>query len=193
MIATGNPKPETKTYTEVEYVDFETQSELRHEYRDGDILEMTGGTPDHNQIAANLITALTFALRRKPYRAFITDQRLWIPDANTHTYPDAIVVREPLELKPGRTDTVMNPIFIAEVLSKSTRNYDLGEKFQLYRTIPNLMEYVTIEQYAPHVEHHVKTDRGWLLRDIDGLEAKLVLESIAVEVELADLYDKVEF
>ncbi|MDY6939565.1 MAG: Uma2 family endonuclease [Cyanobacteriota bacterium] len=193
MIATGNPTPETKTYTEAEYFNFETQSELRHEYRDGEILETTGGTPNHNQIAANLITALTFALRRKPYRAFITDQHLWISDANTHTYPDVMVVPEPLELKPGRRDTVMNPIFVAEVLSKSTRNYDLGEKFQLYQTIPNLMEYVTIDQYLPHIEHHVKTDRGWLLRDIDGLEAKLILESISVEVDFVDLYDKVEF
>lgn len=107
MIATGNPKPETKTYTEAEYFDFETQSDLRHEYRNGEILDMTGGTPNHNQIAANLIAALTFALRRQPYRAFIADQRLWIPDVNTHTYPDVTIVREPLELKPGQTDTVL--------------------------------------------------------------------------------------
>jgi Uma2 family endonuclease len=104
-----------------------------------------------------------------------------------------MVTAEPLELKPGRTDTVMNPIFVAEVLSKSTRNTDLGEKFQSYRTIANFQEYVTIDQYTPHIEHYVKTDRGWLLRDLDGLEAILVLESIPVEIEVVDLYDKVEF
>lgn len=193
MVATSNPQTETPTYSEQEYLDLETQSELRYEYRNGERIEMTGGTPNHNRIVIGLAAILRFALKRQAYDVFATDQRLWIPETNTYTYPDVMVTAEPLELKPGRTDTVMNPIFVAEVLSKSTRNTDLGEKFQSYRTLANFQEYVTIDQYTPHIEHYVKTDRGWLLRDLDGLEAILVLESIPVEIEVVDLYDKVEF
>lgn len=193
MVGTVESKPESKIYSEEEYLQFEVLSELRHEYHKGAIIEMAGGTPNHNQIASNCNAILNFALRRQPYRTFVTDQRLWIPDANCHVYPDIMVIREPLELKPGRKDTVMNPIFIAEVLSKSTGDYEPTDKFKAYRTIPGLMEYLIIDQYSPHLEHYVKTDRGWLLRDVDGLEGRLVLESLGVELELGDLFDKVDF
>ncbi|HEY9809429.1 MAG TPA: Uma2 family endonuclease [Halomicronema sp.] len=193
MVVTVESNPEIKTYSEEEYFELEVQSELRHEYHNGEIIEMTGGTPNHNRIALSLATILKFSLKRQPYDVFAMDQRLWIPDANLHTYPDVMVIREPLELKPGRKDTVMNPIFIAEVLSKSTGNYDRTDKFKAYRTISSLAEYLIIDQYSPHLEHYVKTDRGWLLRDVDGLEGRLILESIGVELELADLFDKVDF
>lgn len=192
MVATGDSNPKIKTYSEQEYLDLEVQSELRHEYHDGEIIEMTGGTPNHNRIALSLAAILKFSLKRQPYDVFAMDQRLWIPDANRHFYPDIMVIREPLELKPGRKDTVMNPIFIAEVFSKSTGDYDPTDKFKAYRIIPSLAEYLMIDQYTPHLEHYVKTDRGWLLRDVDGLEGRLFLESIGVELELADLFNKVD-
>ncbi|WP_282560928.1 Uma2 family endonuclease [Trichothermofontia sichuanensis] len=95
----------------------------------------------HNDIASNLLVALKLALKGQPYRIFITDQRLWIPVANLYTYPDVIVVAKPLMLQTGRTDTVTNPVFIAEVLSKATQDYDRGEKFLAYRTLPSFQEY----------------------------------------------------
>jgi Uma2 family endonuclease len=143
---------ETKYYTIDEYLELETASETRHEYCNGEIIPMTGGTPDHNDIASNLVALLKAALKTKPYRVFILDQRLWIPSANLYAYPDVMVLPKPLELQTGRKDTVMNPCFIAEILSKSTQNYDRSEKFITYRTIPTFREYLLIDQYRIYVE-----------------------------------------
>ena len=184
---------ETQTCSVQDYLHLETESDVRHEYRNGEIIEMAGGTPNHNRIAAGLCSILRFSLKGQPYDVFVTDQRLWIPKVKRYTYPDVMVTRDPLVLQEGRSDTVTNPIVLAEVLSKSTRDYDRGDKFQAYRSIPSAVEYLTIDQNSPHLEHWLKTDRGWLLQDIDGLDGRLTLEAIAVEIELADLYDKVDF
>ncbi|MEM9163155.1 MAG: Uma2 family endonuclease [Cyanobacteria bacterium P01_F01_bin.4] len=127
----------------------------------------------------------TFALRAK---------RLWIPEANLYTYPDVMVTQRPPALKPGRKDTVMNPILIGETLSESTQGYDRGEKFAHYRTIETFQEYVLIDQYRPHVEHYVKqATKQWLFTEYDALEATFTLASVPVEVALADLYETIEF
>lgn len=110
-------QPETKRYTAKEYLELEVAADVRNEYRDGEIVPMTGGTPDHNDIAGNLLAILKVVLREKPYRVFILDQRLWIPDVNLYTYPDVMVLSKPIELQTGRKDTVVNPCFIAKVLS----------------------------------------------------------------------------
>lgn len=87
-----------------------------------------------------------------------------------------------------------NPLAIAEVLSKSTEAYDRSGKFAAYRTISSFQEYVLIDQYSMHVEHYVKTDnRKWIFSEYDGAEAVLSLSSVAFEIELTDLYDKVGF
>ena len=132
---------ETKTYTAQEYLELEVNSQDRHEFINGEIILMTGGTPDHNEISANLIGALKLTLKGKPYRTFTSDQRLWVPQLNNYTYPDVMVVAKPIELQSGRTDTVTNPLLIAEVLSKATRAYDRDDKFAAYRSIPSFQEY----------------------------------------------------
>ncbi|MBD2554350.1 Uma2 family endonuclease [Limnothrix sp. FACHB-708] len=194
MVATPvQPISSPPKQTEDDYFALDTRSEQRHDYDRGMITPMTGGTPNHNRIIVNLAVILKMGLKRQPYDVFSSDQRLWIPEADRYTYPDVMVTRDPLELKPGRKDTVMNPILLAEVLSKSTEDYDIGDKFSAYRTIPGFGEYLAISQSWPKVTHYVKQDRGWLLNDVIGLEATLKLESIALEIALADLYDKVEF
>jgi len=137
---------EQRTYSREEYLEFETAAEERHEYVNGEIRPMTGGTPDHNELAINLATLLKSALRGKPYRIFAADQRLWIPDRNLYTYPDPMAIEKPLQLQTGLTDTVINPCFIAEVLSKSTQDHDHGEKFSAYRTVESFHEYLLIDQ-----------------------------------------------
>jgi Uma2 family endonuclease len=184
---------EVKAYTTEEYLALEVESETRNEYRDGEIVPMTGGTPDHNQIAVILNALLWLALRGKPYSIFSADQRLWIPERKIYTYPDSMVIPRPVELQQGRTDTVMNPILIAEVLSKSTKEYDRDEKFATYRTIPTFQEYLLIDQYRPHVEQYVKQDaHQWLFTEYDGIDAQVKLSSVPVEIGLADLYENVE-
>ena len=184
---------EQRTYTRDEYLELEVDSEGRHEYVNGEIRLMTGGTPDHNELAINLAALLKSALRGKPYRIFGADQRLWIPDRNLYTYPDVVVVEKPLQLQPGRTDTVTNPCFIAEVLSKSTQDYDHGEKFSAYRTVESFREYLLIDQYKIHVEHYVKTAaHQWLLSEYDDPATILSLPVFEAQIQIMDLYENID-
>jgi Uma2 family endonuclease len=184
---------EKSNYTIEEYLEFELNSDERHEYINGEIVPMTGGTPEHNEIASILNAILRISLKGKPYSIFVADQRLWIPDRNLYTYPDVMVIQRPIQLQTGRTDTITNPLAIAEVLSKSTKSYDRDEKFAAYRTIPTFQEYLLIDQYTPHVEQYSKTDsQKWIFSEYDGLESSLVLASIPVEIRLLDLYEGIE-
>lgn len=185
---------EKRHYSPTEYLELEIISEYRHEYIDGQIIPMTGGTPNHNQIALNLSATLNFALKRQPYRVFIADQRLWIPKKRIHTYPDVMVVAGSLEFSEGRKDTITNPLVICEVLSKSTRSYDRDEKFAAYRTIPSFQEYILIDQYKNHVEQYSKTDgKKWLFSEYEEENSILILSSTQFQIPLSDIYDKVDF
>ena len=185
---------ETRYYSPQEYLELEVNSEIRHEYINGLIIPMTGGTPNHNQLAGNFYAMLNFALKRQPYQVFVTDQRLWIPSRKIHTYPDIMVVKTPLEYQEGRTDTLVNPVMIAEVLSKSTKGYDRDEKFAAYRTIPSLQEYILIDQYTMHIEQYFKTDNNqWIFSEFTDGNINLNLASISCQMTLSDIYDKVDF
>ncbi|NEU72267.1 Uma2 family endonuclease [Hassallia byssoidea VB512170] len=181
-------------YSPEEYLEIEVKSEERHEYINGQIIPMTGGTPNHNQIAGNFYAALNFALKRQPLRVFVTDQRLWIPQKQINTYPDVMVVAGELQFQEGRKDTLTNPIMIAEVLSKSTKSYDRDEKFAAYRTIPSFQEYLLIDQYTMHVEQYSKTDNNrWIFTEYEDADVTISLASVSFEISLADIYDKVDF
>ena len=185
---------EQRYYSPEEYLELEVNSEIRHEYIDGQIIPMTGGTPNHNQLALNLSGTLNFLLKRQPYRVFITDQRLLIPKRRIYTYPDVMVVQTPLEYQEGRKDTLVNPVMIAEVLSKSTKSYDRDEKFAAYRTISSFCEYILIDQYTMHVEHYCKTDNNkWIFSEYDDGDVTLNLAAVPCQVLLADIYDQVDF
>jgi Uma2 family endonuclease len=184
----------SKIYTAREYLEFEVNAEGRHEYIDGEIIPMTGGTPNHNDIASNLLVIFKLALRGKPYRTFITDQRLWIPQLNKFTYPDVMVVSQPMQLQIGRTDTVTNPLLIAEVLSQGTRGYDKEDKFRAYRTIASFQEYLLIDQYAVSVEHYAKiNDQQWIFQEYKSLSDSIALAAIPMEIALSDLYENIQF
>jgi Uma2 family endonuclease len=186
--------PEKKIYTPEEYLEFEVNSEERHEYINGEIVLMTGGTPNHNQITGNFYAELNLALKRQPYHVFVTDQRLWIPTKRIHTYPDVMVVEGELQLEEGRRDTITNPLMIAEVLSKSTRSYDKDDKFAAYRSIPTFQEYLLIDQYEMHVEQYFKTDsNSWIFSEYDDANVTISLKSLSFQFTLADIYDKVDF
>ncbi len=185
---------EKRIYTAEEYLELELAAETRSEYRNGDIIPMTGGTPNHNDISGNLYILLKSALKRKNYRIFYADQRLRIPAVNLYTYPDVMVVPKPLELQTGRKDTVVNPCFMAEVLSKSTQNYDRSEKFAAYRTIPTFQEYLLVDQHRIHVEHHVKTGiNQWLFSEYDDPMITLSFSAFECQIQIADLYEAIDF
>lgn len=181
-------------YSPEEYLELETAAEYKSEYRDGLIIPMAGGTPNHNRIAGNFYASLNFALKGQAYDVFTSDMRLCIPQARLYTYPDVMVVSGQLQFAESRRDTITNPLIIVEVLSESTANYDRGEKFRLYRTIPTLQEYILISQSEMHVEQFAKTaDKKWILSEDDRENSILTLNSIQFQISFRDIYDKVEF
>jgi Uma2 family endonuclease len=183
-----------KTHTPEVYLALEEKAEFRSEYHDGEIVAMTGGTPNHNKIAGNLYAPLNFAFRGKPHQIFMSDLRLWVPAYRRFTYPDIMVVEGELELLEGRRDTITNPVLITEVLSDSTEAYDRGEKFRIYRSLASFREYLLISQNAMRVERFVKNAQGqWLLVDYEGADATLELSAVPFEAKLSDIYDKVTF
>ena len=184
----------TKTYSSQEYLELEEQAQQRHEYLDGQIIPMVGGKANHNTISLNLSSALNYNLRKKPFRVFMSDLRLWIPDYRLYTYPDVMIVNTPLVYAENRQDTVTNPIAIAKILSDSTEKYDRGDKFRMYRTIPSFQEYLLISQSAMQVEKFTKNDsQQWVLSEYAGKDSKITFNSFEFEISLDELYDRVEF
>ena len=180
-------------YTPEEYLALEESAEFKSEYRDGEIVPVTGGTTNHNKIALNFAANLKFALRGQDYDIYIGDVRLWIPRYRQYTYPDVMVIKGNPIYTGTSTTTVMNPLLIVEVLSKSTKNYDQGDKFLYYRSLPELKEYILIDQAKYHVIQHTKTtDRKWLLTEYE-LEVVLVLSSIEVQINVSEIYERVNF
>ena len=181
-------------YSPEEYLQLEELAEYKSEYHDGEILPMTGGTVKHNQIAGNFYVALKLALKKQNYRIAIGDVKLWIPLIRWFVYPDIMVIAGKINYFENRRDTITNPLIIVEVLSQSTKDYDRGDKFEYYRTLPSFQEYILVSQFKVHVEHFVKTnEHQWLLSEYAQLEAKLKLSTIPVIMTLADLYDEVNF
>jgi Uma2 family endonuclease len=198
MTASLTPIQTSSTHTVEEYFELEAEAEargeIRREYRHGEIVKMTGGTPTHNEIIRMLAFLLTGSLRKQPYSIFVTDQRLWIPDREVYTYPDVMVTSRPPDLKPERNDTVMNPILLAEVLSESTERYDRGEKFESYRTLATFQEYLLISQHTPHVEQFTKqAENRWLFTEYWDLNQSFDLQSVGVTIAMADLYEAAQF
>ncbi|MCY7368284.1 MAG: Uma2 family endonuclease [Chamaesiphon sp.] len=183
-----------KIYTPAEYLELEAKSEFRSEYRDGEIVPMAGGTTNHNEISLNVATNLRFSLKGQNYRVYMSDVRLWIPPNRQYTYPDVMLIQgEPMYLE-NTTSTVTNPRLIVEVLSKSTGNYDRSEKFDYYRSIPELQEYILIDQSCYHVLQYVKTSATqWLLTDHNQADGIVKLGSINLALSLSDIYDRVNF
>jgi Uma2 family endonuclease len=184
----------TQSYTPEEYLELEENTEERHEYRDGEIVLMTGGTTNHNEIAGNLYAHLKFGLRKQNYRVYIGDVKVWIPRYRQYTYPDVMVIAgEPVYADQGTT-TVMNPILITEVLSQSTKNYDQGDKFLAYRSIPELREYILIDQTRYQIMQYTKqNDQQWLLTEYQEEKATIQVQGLDFAISVLDLYEGVDF
>ena len=177
-----------------EYLVLEETADKKHEYQDGEIVQMIGGTTEHNKITLNFASNLKFALKRKQYDIFIGDVKLWIPTYRQGTYPDVMLIEgESLYYGSGKT-TVINPSLIVEVLSKSTQNYDQGDKFFYYRSIPQFQEYILISQDQYYLMQFNKTQEGkWLLSEYVGVDSILSLNSVDFQISFAELYENVIF
>jgi Uma2 family endonuclease len=181
-------------WTVEDYLAHERASEQRHEYLNGEITLMAGASESHNLIVTNILASLHTQLRQRPCRVYPGDMRVKISRASLYTYPDVSVVCEPPQYEDDQRDTLLNPALVIEVLSPSTESYDRGRKFQPYRSLPSLREYVLVAQDSQRVERYVRQSDGmWLLDDAEGADSVMNLQSIDCTLRLADVYEKVEF
>lgn len=181
-------------YSIEEYFGYEETADYRSEYRNGEIVTSTGGSINHNQIVVNLVIALTLALREQDYSVYTSDLRLWIPRYRQYTYPDVLIIKGEPIFQERRTDTVLNPSIIFEVLSKSTSSYDKGGKFTYYRSMSQFQEYVLIDQYQIHIEQFSKTPEGnWLFSESDVKDGVLTLVSANCQIPHRQIYERVKF
>ena len=178
--------------SEDEYLEIERNSEIKHEYFDGEIFAMSGASEAHNLIVANVIITLGSQLKKKPCRVYPSDMRLKIERTTLYTYPDAMIVCGERKFGDKEKDMLLNPDVIIEVLSDSTENYDRGKKFEHYRQIASLKEYVLISQHERKIEKFMKTeDRRWVLDETDEENPEIILESVGCALNLDEVYDKV--
>ena len=185
-----------RTYTVEKYLSMEERSSVKHHFLNGEIIPIPGARPLHNLIAANIITQLNIELEKKSKEYFVltSDTKIHIPRFNHFIYPDAVVICEHIELYPGSSTVIVNPLLIVEVLSPSTNVYDRGEKFYDYKQIPSFKEYVLIEQKLPFVTSSFKTaERTWKDTEAEGLDSSIYLESIDCTIELKKIYKGVRF
>lgn len=182
-----------RSITEEDYLAFELASLSKHEYYQGEIVAMTGGTESHNLLAGNIYAALHGQLRQRPCRVYNSDQRIKVVASGLYTYPDVTVVCGSPQFTGSGRLTIINPTVIVEVLSPSTERYDRGMKFRHYRMIPTLQEYVLVSQTDQRIEHYLRqADGGWHLTEAIGMAAMVKLPSIACQLSVADVYEKVE-
>lgn len=180
--------------TEAEYLIFERESEIKHEYVNGEIFAMSGATENHNLISVNILTILKRQLRGKGCKVYPADMRLRVQATGEYFYPDASVVCEKAQFAEGVFDSLINPILIVEVLSPSTEVYDRGKKFQTYRKMPTLQEYLLVSQDHPQIERYFLNQAGnWELTDVIGLDNTLELLAVECMLEMSEVYDLVVF
>jgi Uma2 family endonuclease len=175
-----------------EYLTSERKAEHKSEYVDGVTYAMAGGSERHNLIAANIIISIGVQLRERPCRVYPSDLKVRVPNSKRFFYPDVSAVCGETRFADDARDVILNPTLIVEVLSESTAAYDRGKKFLSYQQIDSLQEYLLVSQDEVIVEHYARrNDDAWLYTKSIGLEEKIVLPSIACEVALRDIYDKV--
>jgi Uma2 family endonuclease len=180
--------------SEEEYLLFEAQATDRHEYYQGEVFAMAGGSLEHARIMMNASGEIRQRLKGKRCEAFGSDLRIHVEAAGLYTYPDISIICGNVKHHMGRKDTVTNPVVLIEVLSPDTESYDRGQKFDFYREIPTLNEYILIASTRMKVEHFQRQESGqWLLTIFSKPEEALPIESIGAAIPLSEIYDRVSF
>jgi Uma2 family endonuclease len=187
---------EKHLYTIPEYLRLEEKAMDRHEFHDGEILAMSGGTYAHSCIVSNLNRFLGNRLEGKQCRPLDSNMRVRIPRLAKYFYPDTSVVcgRPEFDFDDPNKTTIVNPRVVIEVLSDSTESYDRGEKFDLYREVESLQEYVLVSQRQPLVETFLRqADGAWLFNPWKGMESSVHLRSLQISIPLTEVYAGIEF
>ena len=198
VIAQEKPTIATATKTFVtleEYRAIAEKAEGRYEYRNREMIVLSGGTATHSRITVEITICLNISVRRTNFQVYNGDMRIWIPNFNQGTYADVLVVNGDPEFNDDRTDEILNPLLIVEVLSPSTEAYDRGDKFRKYRSISSFCEYLVVSQSETYVEQYLRLEKGdrWQLQTYDQLDQIITLESLKVELPLQEIYRRVDF
>lgn len=185
-----------KLYTIEEYLALEEKAETKHEFDNGKIIEMPGAKFNHNAIVAAIIFTLITELRSKQKNCIVLSEsmKIQIPTVDSFVYPDVTVLCEKPQFYADREDVLMNPLSIVEVLSESTARYDREKKFEKYKTLASLREYVLVSQDEPFVEVfylHDPENELWKISHASKLEATVHLHSVDVTLKLEDIYKQV--
>ncbi len=193
-----NPTSTVQTRISVEdYLKAEEKAEFKNEYYDGEVVAMSGGSPEHSLVIANCIRELGIRLKGKSCRVYESNLHVAVKRRYAYLYPDLTIICGQAEFDPiqkGKRRLVTNPSVVVEVLSPSTERHDRVEKFELYRELESLKEYVLISQDSPLVEVFERfDDGGWRFDVCKGIDATMRLRSVGIEVPLAEIYAGVEF
>jgi Uma2 family endonuclease len=183
----------TRFYTEEEYLAFEREAADKHELIDGEIVAMAGASREHNIISGNLFASIHSSLRGRNCEVYANDLRVRMKK-NRYSYPDVVVVCGEPKFADDEFDVLLNPVVVAEVLSKSTRFRDKTEKLEAFQKMESIQEVLLIEQDILHIEHYIKqTPMQWLLRIYEDLNDVITLDSIGCQVSLGEIYNRIEF
>lgn len=176
-----------------EYLEAENAATEKHEYYQGEVFAMSGAKVSHNMISGNLLMALGIKLKGKNCRPFNSDQRIHIPTNTLFTYPDISVICGDVMTLDNDDYNVLNPTVIIEVLSRSTKNYDRGEKFKLYRDIKTLREYILVDSESIHIEvFRLNANGHWELEEYKTAEDTIRIKAIDETLTVAEIYDGVK-
>ncbi len=177
-----------------EYLEMEEHAQYKSEYYHGELFAMSGASFNHNLIAANMFMALGASLGRSDCFVLGSDMKIEVDKALHYTYPDLSIVCGDVRFAANRNDTISNPVVIAEILSKSTKDYDRGSKFTAYRNISSLKDYILVDQYSPHVEYFFKDEKGrWSLEEYYGADDCFIIKSVNAEISMKQIYHRVKF
>jgi Uma2 family endonuclease len=175
-----------------DYLLMERASQEKHAYYKGEVSAMSGASIPHNEIFHNVYSSLCAHLKGKGCKPYGSDLRIHIPLNTLYTYPDISIVCGKPETTDLFTDNVTNPSVLIEILSKSTKDYDRGSKFMLYRSIETLKEYITIDSLSISAEVCVRQENNtWLLSEFKQLSDSFVISTIGLTLQLKELYEDV--
>ena len=181
-------------YTMEQYAALEDEAIYKSEFIAGRIYAMSGGTPKHSLIAANIISEASRLFRRGPCQVYTSDLRVGIMPLDVETYPDVTIVCGEPHINPFDKNSIINPSVIFEVLSPSTERYDRGEKWARYRRLDSLQEYLLVSQDTPQVEQYVRQNDGtWTFTFAEGLDLASVVTVLGVTLPLTEIYDRITF
>ncbi|HEX8507626.1 MAG TPA: Uma2 family endonuclease [Hymenobacter sp.] len=184
----GQEEQQPRRYTVEEYLALEEQSEVRHEYFDGEVFAMAGADVSHNLLVGNFYMALRQALRGRPCRTVMESVQLAVREGRHYTYPDVMVTCDPVDQQAKRILTA--PVLLIEVLSPSTAEYDRGRKFNQYKQLPSLQHYLLVSQTSWLVEwYRREANNIWSFTPLVEAEDALVIPDLNINLTVAEIYE----